>query len=48
MHKKVLDEVDDALGRSRSPEIRPLLEKARTGLQAHLTAAQDVETKFSA
>jgi len=46
MHKKVLDEVDDALGRNRNPEIRPLLEKARTGLSAHLKAAEDLEKKF--
>jgi putative membrane protein len=48
MHKKVLDEVDDALGRNRNPEIRPLLEKARTGLSAHLKAAEDLEKKFGA
>jgi len=46
MHKKVLDEVEDALGRNRNPEIRPLLEKARTGLSAHLKAAEDLEKKF--
>ena len=46
MHKKVLDEVEDALGRNRNPEIRPLLEKARTGLSAHLKTAEDLEKKF--
>src|SRR5215207_1147945 len=29
MHKKVLDEVEDALGRNRNPEIRSVLERAR-------------------
>lgn len=48
MHKKVLDEVEDALGRNRNQEIRPLLEKARDGLRAHLTAAEELEKKFGA
>jgi putative membrane protein len=48
MHKKVLDEIDDTLGRNRNPEIRPLLEKARTGVNAHLQAAQELEKKFGA
>lgn len=46
MHKKVLDEVEDALGRNRNPEIRPVLERARDGLRAHLTAAEELEKKF--
>jgi putative membrane protein len=48
MHKKVLDEVEDALQRNRNPEIRPLLEKARDGLRAHLTTAEELEKKFGA
>ena len=46
MHKKVLDEVEDALGRNRNPEIRPVLERARDGLRAHLKAAEELEKKF--
>ncbi|HKG90720.1 MAG TPA: DUF4142 domain-containing protein [Gemmatimonadaceae bacterium] len=46
MHKKVLDEVEDALGRNRNPEIRPVLEQARTGIRAHLTTAEELEKKF--
>jgi putative membrane protein len=48
MHKKVLDEVEDALQRNRNPEIRPLLEKARDGLRAHLRAAEELDKKFGA
>ena len=48
MHKKVLDEVEDALGRNRNQEINPLLEKARAGLRAHLTRAEELEKKFGA
>jgi putative membrane protein len=48
MHKKVLDEVEDALGRNRNQELNPLLEKARTGLRAHLTRAEELEKKFGA
>lgn len=46
MHKKILDEVNDALGRSPNAAMRALLEKARAGLQAHLTAAEALEKKF--
>jgi putative membrane protein len=46
MHRKVLDEVEDALQRNRNQEIRPLLEKARDGLRAHLTTAEELEKKF--
>jgi putative membrane protein len=48
MHKKVLDEVEDALGRNRNPEIRTVLERARDGLRAHLTTAEELEKKFGA
>ena len=48
MHRKVLDEVEDALGRSRNEDIRPLLEQARAGLRAHLDAAEALEKKFGA
>jgi putative membrane protein len=46
MHKKVLDEVEDALQRNRNPEIRPLLEKARDGVRAHLRTGEELEKKF--
>jgi putative membrane protein len=48
MHKKVLDEVEDALARNRNQEIRPLLERARDGLRAHLQTAEQLEKKFGA
>jgi putative membrane protein len=48
MHKKVLDEVEDALARNRNQEVRPLLEKARDGLRAHLQTAEQLEKKFGA
>ncbi len=41
-----LDEVEDALRRNRNQELRPLLEKARDGLRAHLTAAEELERKL--
>jgi putative membrane protein len=46
LHRKILDEVNDALDRSPNAQVRALLEKARTGLQAHLTAAQEMERRF--
>jgi putative membrane protein len=48
MHRKVLDEVRDAIGRSQSVDLRMLLEKARDGMQAHLTRAEELEKKFGA
>jgi putative membrane protein len=48
MHRKVLDEVRDAAGRSQSADMRALLEKARDGIQSHLTAAEELEKKFGA
>lgn len=48
MHKKVLDEIEDSLGRNRNPELRPLLEKARDGVRSHLTTAEELEKKFGA
>lgn len=48
MHKKVLDEVEDTLRRNRNQEIRPVLEKARDGLRAHLTTAEELEKKLGA
>ena len=48
MHKKVLDEVEDSIGRNRNPELRPLLEKAQAGLKSHLTTAEELEKKFGA
>jgi putative membrane protein len=46
MHKKVLDDVEDAIARNRNQEIRPLLEKARDGLRTHLRTAEELEKKF--
>jgi putative membrane protein len=48
MHRKVLDEVKDAINRSQSVEMRTLLEKARDAIQAHLTKAEELEKKFGA
>lgn len=48
MHRKVLDEVKDAIGRSQSADMRTLLEKARDGIQGHLTRAEELEKKFGA
>jgi putative membrane protein len=48
MHRKVLDEVRDAIGRSQSVDMRTLLEKARDGIQGHLTRAEELEKKFGA
>jgi putative membrane protein len=48
MHKKVLDEVEDALRGNRNQELRPVLEKARDGLRAHLRTAEELEKKFGA
>lgn len=48
MHRKVLDEVKDAAGRSQSVDMRTLLEKARDAIQAHLTRAEELEKKFGA
>jgi putative membrane protein len=48
MHRKVLDEVKDALGRTQSADMRTLLEKARDGIQGHLTTAEELEKKFGA
>jgi putative membrane protein len=46
LHRTILDEVSDALDRSPNPQVKALLEKARTGLQGHLTTAQELEKKF--
>jgi putative membrane protein len=46
MHRKVLDEVKDAIGRSQSADMRSLLEQARDGIQGHLTMAEELEKKF--
>ena len=48
MHKAVLDEIEDSLGRNRNPELKALLEKARDGIKAHLTKAEELEKKVSA
>ena len=46
MHKKVLDEIEDSLGRGKNTEIRAVLEKARDGVKAHLTTAEALEKKL--
>lgn len=46
MHRKVVDEVEDALRRNRNQEIRPVLEKARDGLRAHVTTLEELERKL--
>jgi len=48
MHKNVLDRVEDALAGERNQEIRSVLERARNGLRAHLTRAEELEKKFGA
>lgn len=42
MHREVLDEVEDALDRDAHQEMRALLERARAGLQSHLSAAEEL------
>ena len=48
MHKKVLDEVNDALIRTQTAGVRALLEKARAGLETNLKTAEELEKKFGA
>ena len=48
MHRKVLDEVRDAIGRTQNVQMRTLLENAREAIQAHLTTAEELERKFGA
>jgi putative membrane protein len=47
MHRSVLDEIEDTLGRNTNAELRPLLEKARDGIRAHLTKAEELEKKVA-
>ena len=46
IHRKILDEIEDAIEGNNNPEIRALLEQARAGVQAHLTTAEELEKKF--
>jgi putative membrane protein len=48
MNRKVLDEVRDALNRTQDPQLRSLLERARTTLEEHLKQAEALEKKFGA
>ena len=48
MHKRVLDAIEDALDQNRNAELQPLLVKARDGIRAHLTKAEELEKKFGA
>ena len=47
MHRRVLDDVEDALERKESSQLRPLLEQAKAGLQAHLTTAEELDRKLN-
>jgi putative membrane protein len=46
MHRRVLDVIEDALDDNRNAEMQPLLVKARDGIRAHLTKAEELEKKF--
>jgi putative membrane protein len=46
IHRKILDEVNDALGRSQNADLRVLLEKAHAQLLANVTAAEELEKRF--
>jgi putative membrane protein len=48
MHRKVLDEIEDAIGRNRNTEISTLLENARTGVRGHLDTAEQLRQRLSA
>lgn len=48
MHKKVLDEINDALSRTQNADMKAFLEKAKTAVQGHLTKAEELEKKFGA
>ena len=48
MHRSVLDEIEDTLGRNRNPELRILLEKVRDGVRAHLAKAEELEKQATA
>lgn len=47
MHRSVLDEIEDTLGRNRNPELRALLEKAGASVRAHLAKAEELEKKVA-
>lgn len=47
MHRSVLDEIEDTLGRNRNPELRTLLEKVRDGVRAHLAKAEELGKKVA-
>jgi putative membrane protein len=47
MHRKVLGDIENALNNNQNAELRPLLEQARTSVQAHLTQAEDLEKRVS-
>ena len=48
MHRRVLDEIEDAIGRNRNTEINTLLESARTGVRGHLETAEELRQRLSA
>ena len=46
MHKKAVDETEEAAKKEQNPEMKAMLEKALAGLKGHLEAAQRLEKKF--
>ena len=46
MHQKMLEDLDATLASTRNPEIRPLLEQARTTLRAHLRRAEQIASRL--
>lgn len=48
MHKRVLDAIEDALDDNRNTELQPVLVKARDGIRAHLTRAEELEKRIGA
>lgn len=46
MQREVLDELDGAIGNERHSELRQLLERVRTTVRAHLTAAEELQGRL--
>ena len=45
-HRSVLADLDGAIEGNRNTDIRPLLERVRTALRAHLTAAEELDNRL--
>lgn len=45
-HRSVLADLDGAIDGNRNTEIRPLLERVRTAVRAHLTAAEQLDDRL--